>query len=163
MSHSAIDVAYRLLQIAKENGKELSNLQLQKLVYIAHGYLLGWMGLPLIRDSVQAWRYGPVLHEIYKQFKDNGRNKVPTDGIEKITFQEAFSEAEEECLRGVLKLYGDDAPESLINITHQKNTPWDEVWNNRGGKNELFAVIPDELIKNHYRKVVSDPDSVDGL
>lgn len=163
MAHSAVDVAYRMLQIAKLDGKELSNLQLQKLIYIAHGYLLGWLGRPLIRDTVQAWRYGPVLHEVYKQFKDNGRNKVSMEGVENIQFSEPFSDQENECLEGVLRLYGDDDPEALINITHQENTPWDEIWNVQGGKYELFAEIPDDLIKNHYRKVVSDPKSVKGL
>lgn len=163
MSHSSVDVAYRLLQIAKEKDIQLSNLQLQKLIYIAHGYLLGWVGEPLIRDDVQAWKYGPVLPEVYKNFKDNGRSKVSTDGIENINFGSDFTENEETCLKGVLNLYGEDPAESLINITHQKNTPWDEIWNKKGGKDKLFAVIPDELIKNHYRKVVANPEGVDGL
>lgn len=40
--HDAVAIAYRMLQVANEKNLQLSNLQLQKLVYIAYGYLLGW-------------------------------------------------------------------------------------------------------------------------
>ncbi|WP_368164006.1 Panacea domain-containing protein [Aeromonas sp. R6-2] len=161
--HSAIDTAYRMLQLAKEKGIELSNLQLQKLVYIAHGYLLGWKGHSLIKEPIQAWRYGPVIQDVYHHFKENGRNKVPTEGIDALEFDPIFTPDEITCLNGVLDLYASRTPESLITITHQKDTPWDEIWNNRGGKLSYFAEIPNKVIQNHYRKVVTDPSSVNGL
>lgn len=161
--YSAIDVAYKLLQLAKEKDLQLSNLQLQKLVYIAHGYMLGWKSTPLVNDEIQAWKYGPVIHSIYNQFKENGANKVPTEGIDNVTIDADFTADEIICLNGVLDLYANRTPESLITTTHQENTPWDEVWNKSGGKSSYFAKIPNELIKNHYRKVVTDPSSVSGL
>jgi uncharacterized phage-associated protein len=151
-----------MLQLAKGKGVELSNLQLQKLVYIAHGYLLGWKGRPLVKDPIQAWRYGPVIEEVYHHFKESGRNKVPTDGIDALEFDPIFDPDEEKCLSGVLELYGRDTPESLISITHQDDTPWDKIWNTIG-KRQLFAEIPNDLIKDHYREVISSPKSVNGL
>ena len=160
--HRAVDVAYKMLQEAKVKELRLSNLQLQKLIYIAHGYLLGITGRPLISDEVQAWRYGPVIHAVYHHFKEHGRNKIPVDGIEKISFASDFTEHELECIQGVLDLFGSDSAESLISITHQDDTPWDKVWNS-GGKHGLFVVIPNDIIKDHYRKVLTDPQGVSGL
>lgn len=160
--HSAVDTAYKMLQEAKTKEIDLSNLQLQKLIYIAHGYLLGWKGKPLISDEIQAWKYGPVISDIYHKFKNNGKSKISSEGVDNLSFDPAFSEDEEKCIRGVLDLFGKDSAESLISITHQDDTPWDKVWNS-GGKHGLFVAIPDEIIKNHYRDVVRDPKSVSGL
>ncbi|EGQ8476337.1 DUF4065 domain-containing protein [Vibrio cholerae] len=161
--HNALDVAYKILQLAKEKGITLSNLQLQKLVYIAHGYMLGWKSKPLVSDDIQAWKYGPVIHSIYGQFKEYGSNKIPVDGIENVSISEEFTEDEITCMKGILDLYAHRTAESLITITHQENTPWDEIWNKQNGKSLLFARIPNQVIQDHYRKVVTAPSSVSGL
>ena len=160
--HSAIDASYKLLQLAKKKGIELSNLQVQKLVYIAHGYTLALTGKPLIEDTVQAWKYGPVLHDVYHKLKVHGRDKVPTENIEDISFEPEFSAEEISCMEGVLNLYGEDTPGSLISITHQDDTPWSYAWVKREA-GEKFTAIRDEDIKAHYRKVITAPDSVNGL
>ncbi|ENV3697899.1 Panacea domain-containing protein [Vibrio cholerae] len=161
--YDALDVAYKMLQLAKGKGIALSNLQLQKLVYISHGYMLGWKSKELVRDEIQAWKYGPVIHSIYNQFKEHGANKIPTDGIDNISIGVDFTEDELTCMNGVLDLYANRTPESLITITHQENTPWDEIWNKQNGKTSYFSKIPNHIIQNHYRKVVTDPSSVSGL
>ena len=163
MSHSAVDVAYKMLHIAQTQGIELSNLQVQKLVYIAHGYLLGWIGKPLISDTVQAWKYGPVIEEVYAEFKKYGSNKIPISSMKEEQVQSFFNKEEGECLSGVLSLYGKKDAMDLINITHQQSTPWDDIWNKQGGKNQYFAEIPNRLIKQHYEKVIANPANVSGL
>ena len=152
-----------MLQIAQAEKIELSNLQVQKLVYIAHGYLLGWLGKPLISETVQAWKYGPVIHEVYSEFKKYGSNKIPVAYMREDQVRTFFTKDEEECLKGVITLYGKEDAMNLINITHQQNTPWDDVWNKQGGRFERFAEISNNLIKTHYEKVVSNPADVSGL
>ncbi|EJL6289777.1 hypothetical protein NMR41_003522 [Vibrio cholerae] len=66
-------------------------------------------------------------------------------------------------MKGILDLYAHRTAESLITITHQENTPWDEIWNKQNGKSLLFARIPNQVIQDHYRKVVTAPSSVSGL
>lgn len=159
--HSAVDTAYRMLQQAEEIGYSLSNLQLQKLVYIAHGYYLGVKGKPLISDEIQAWKYGPVIPEVYHSFKDNGRGKIPLQGVDALEFDPQFTEEEDSCIKAVLGMYGSDSGEELISITHQDGTPWDISWSK--SKGSPFTTIPDEVIKNYYRGVVTSPNSVTGL
>lgn len=160
MYHS-VDVAWKMLQLAHEKGIALSNLQLQKLVYIAHGYLLGWKSKPLIVEPIEAWTYGPVVSAIYHQFKSYGDSKIP---VSSVFSTELDSDRDAvDTLNGVLSLYGRMTAMDLVNLTHQQDTPWDIAWNVQGGKKFFSHSIDNEIIKNHFRKVISDPKSVGGL
>lgn len=159
--YASVEVAWKMLQLANQKGIALSNLQLQKLVYIAHGYLLGWKNRPLIQESVEAWTYGPVIGNIYHQFKAYGDKKIPVS-----TALSTELDADRDALdtlNGVLDLYGKLDAMALVNLTHQKDTPWDIAWNVEGGKQFFSHSIDNQLIKNHFRKVISDPNSVGGL
>ena len=41
--------------------KPTTPMGIVKLVYLAHGWQLGWDGEPLINEPVEAWTYGPVI------------------------------------------------------------------------------------------------------
>lgn len=62
--YRAIDTAYYLLKVAGDKQLEITNLKLQKLIYIANGYMLAIHDAPLINEAPQAWKYGPVIHSI---------------------------------------------------------------------------------------------------
>ena len=44
---------------------------------------------------------------------------------------------------------------TLSAITHKPGTPWDIIWNQRGGKNQKNAIIPNDLIKEHYKSKIA--------
>jgi len=159
--YDPIEVAWKVLFEAKAQGKSLSNLQLQKLVYISHGYLLGWQNRALINKTIEAWTYGPVISPIYQEFKEYKDNKIYIYQM----FPTALDQDSEatECIRSVLGMYGNMDAMDLVNITHQPNTPWHEIWHNQNGSQYYGAPISNELIRNHYRKVIATPQEVHGL
>jgi uncharacterized phage-associated protein len=55
----------------------ISNLELQKLLYIAEMYLLGLTGHSLINEDFEAWDYGPVVPEVYSRARGFGKGPVP--------------------------------------------------------------------------------------
>jgi uncharacterized phage-associated protein len=61
MATGAHTVANRFLELAEAEGRSLTPLQLMKLVYIAHGWMLGIHQRPLIKDHIEAWKLGPVI------------------------------------------------------------------------------------------------------
>lgn len=159
--YKAIDAAYYLLKVAKEKSFSITNLQLQKLIYIANGYMLAINHEPLINEQPQAWKYGPVVHSIYRQFKNYSDSPI-TVNVDAIK-QDNLSSDAKEIIDAVVETYGSESAVDLVNLTHAPNTPWDEIWNKQKGCNKLFAEIPNDVIREHFLKAVTDPSSVDGL
>ena len=62
-------IANLMLDVADENGQQLSNLALQKLLYFAHATFLIETGSPLLGGFFEAWKYGPVHPGFYRSFK----------------------------------------------------------------------------------------------
>ena len=160
--HEAVDVAIKLLKIADDQDKKLSNLQLQKLVYIAHGFTLAFLKEKLIEEKISAWQYGPVIPEIYHQFKEYGASKIPLWGLESTTTGD-YSPDVKKILEGVVKSYGKLQGGELIHRTHLPGTPWYKVWNEEGGQFFSFTEIPNKLIRKHFLKVVQSKGKMEAL
>lgn len=157
--YNSTEVSRKMIQMAKDKGLGLSNLQLQKLIYISHGYLLGWKCRPLISEQIEAWTYGPIISAIYHQYSQHGENKIVID--QEIQTSLDGDQDALHVIDGVLNLYGDLDAVQLVTLTSQANTPWHDVWSKKG---ELPTYPMDnESIKNHYRKALADPGMVSGL
>ena len=151
--HSARAIANRFLEIAQEEGKQLTNMQLQKLVYFAHGWHLALTGEPLLTDAVKAWNFGPVIPPLYNSLKVYGtglvteqiKRKNQVEGEPPVVVKEPLSDYEERLLRRVWQVYGHMTGSEMSYLTHQPGTPWEASWNK-----EKFSVIPESLIKEHF-------------
>ena len=53
-----------------------NQLKLYKLVYLAHAWHLGNGRGPLFPEDVEAWPHGPVVRDLYIEFKDAGRKPI---------------------------------------------------------------------------------------
>ncbi len=49
----------------EEFGENITNLQLQKLLYYAQGFNVAWYGRPLFLQPIEAWVHGPVVRDLY--------------------------------------------------------------------------------------------------
>lgn len=147
---SSLTVANRFLALAFERGDALTPMQILKLVYIAHGWMLGLYGRPLIADEVQAWQYGPVIPKLYNRLKHYKSGNV-TESIG-VSSNEQLDDEQEDVVRQVYDVYGKMTGMALSRITHADDTPWSLTY--RSGVYGL--VIPVDLIEDHYRKFAED-------
>jgi len=153
--HSSIAVANELLFHAEKSGDTLTPMQLIKLVYLAHGWMLGVYGRPMLEESVEAWRYGPVLRNLYqrvKEFRD-----LPVVGpIKRSPFggevEEEFSAEESHIIAEVFRIYKDWSGIELSSLTHQQGSPWDITWRGTGEN----AEISNDLIEYHYKSIYAE-------
>ena len=120
----ALDVANWFIV---HSGYTKTPLQIQKLSYIAHGYMLGVHGIPLIRDQAEAWEHGPVFPKVFQEFK---RWKFNPIGKVRYT-PEPFTEKQDTLLRNVFGSYGRFCGYYLSQITHDNSdtpTPWRQCY-----------------------------------
>jgi uncharacterized phage-associated protein len=78
--YPASEIADYFLSLQDEEaGDSISNLKLQKLLYYAQGCFIALCGAdsPLFGERIYAWDLGPVVPEIYHEYKGCGRNALP--------------------------------------------------------------------------------------
>ncbi len=167
MTHRALAVANYILDLADKDGEVITPLKLQKLVYIAHGWNLCINEEPLIFERVQAWQWGPVIEEVYREFKRFGNQPITSRGtiLKKVGFDDTYQvedfepeigedEKAIDVIEGVWEAYKHYSPMELSNLTHQKGTPWRNAWK------QSKDVIDDYDIKKYYERL-ADEDSDD--
>ena len=75
--YAARDIANYLLSRADAEDNDISNMKLQKLCYYAQAYCTSMRGAPLFGESLQAWDHGPVVEQLYHEYKKYGRDPIP--------------------------------------------------------------------------------------
>lgn len=139
----SIDSAAR--RICQIGDWQVTNLQLQKILYLSHMYFMGThQGRRLVDASFEAWDYGPVLPALYKRvamfgsrpIQDIFRTDGDGDGWEEFTAIDKVAPA----------LVTRPAAE-LVSMTHLAEGAWASHY--RPGIRGL--VIPDADIFNEYR------------
>ena len=173
-SCSAKAVANYFLDVAERQGGTLNPMKIQKLVYIAHGWHLAIRERPLIQESVEAWEYGPIIADLYHEFKKFGNMPITeraieiksgrTGGgpfsinfsIEEPTIDDDSDDPEytRRFLDRVWEVYGGFTAVQLSNMTHELGTPWHET--KQLHRNKRSVSIPDETIAAYYRKRVDE-------
>lgn len=59
-----------------EGAATVTNMKLQKLVYLSESAYGSLLGVPLIDEDVQAWDHGPVVRPLYVAFKEFGAETI---------------------------------------------------------------------------------------
>lgn len=136
------DVANFFIEWANNCEDEaMTNMRLNKLVYYAQGHSLAENSKELFEDDIQAWKYGPIVPELYKQYSKYG--KKPISGIDPDYSVDNLTREEQLLLSDILFNYGMYSGMYLSNLTHKKGTPWEEVYK----ENENNVITKDEMKK----------------
>ena len=150
MTYPVLKIADEILRIAKSKGDSLKPLKLMKLTYISLGWYLANRDEPLFTERVEAWKYGPVIPDLYHATKKYGRDEIPANLIDEVNI--ATDEDTREFLTAVYEQYGGKSGIYLSNLTHKSGTPWDKRY-----IPEMMGVeIPLGLIKQHYKSDLGD-------
>lgn len=143
MTVSALSAAKTLCEM---RGWALSNMALQKVLYLAQMFRLGQSeGTPLVREPFEAWDYGPVVPDLYHRVKPFGSGPVGNvfHWVDEVEQNTADYRALEQAEEGTRRL----SPGQLVAITHRSGGAWARHYlpGARG------VVIPNEDILREYR------------
>jgi len=139
--YSPQEVANYFLKKGKTEQKEITPMKLQKLLYFAHGWYLAETGKPLLNETIEVWKYGPVVSSIYEFFKSYGNDPIQ-NYVEYISpsgssfYQPTLKANNKEVLDildGVWYIYSDFSARTLSNMTHEEGTPWSQIVDEHGG------------------------------
>jgi uncharacterized phage-associated protein len=132
----ALDVAKFLLYLRDNDPRnlELSNLKLQKLLYYSQGYYLALTGDPLFDEPIEAWKYGPVVRDIYHEFRVYGelniQRAVDSNDINHLT------DKQKKVIAYVWVKLGELSAGTLVDMTHSE-TPWLNAWYYKKNNKEI--------------------------
>jgi len=164
-------LANYLLDLAADDGIDVSPMKLQKLVYYCQGWYLAITDEPLIDEQIEAWKFGPVVDSLFHEFKAYGRMPISsraTRFIQSDSSEDFFGfcsivpaiddecdDADEaETIKQVVKrvwdVYKAYSAERLSNMTHQAGGPWAVTVDKFNGNPPKGTDIPVPLIAEHF-------------
>jgi len=119
-------------------GDLISNLKLQKLVYYSQGFSLAILDNKLFSERIEAWMHGPVIPDLYHEYKQYGSGAIPVINID--LNYDIFSADERDLLNDVFQMYGQYSAWKLRNLTHEEPT-----WINAYSKGACSEISTDSM------------------
>ena len=163
MQYTVAHIANFILECAKDCGTpDITNLKLQKLVYI----FFGWSTVVhpsqyLFDDRIEAWDLGPVIPPLYYEFQEFGDKPITRlarlydesgkDVSSELRMKKEIQGEIRSTLDTLWSIYKGVSAGQLVSLTHEEGTPWWETFDDT-----LNKEIPKPLIKAYYRKLYEE-------
>ncbi|NBJ09481.1 Panacea domain-containing protein [Microvirga arsenatis] len=158
MAYDVRAIANVVLDRAEHLGISVTNLSINKILYFAHGHFLAHFNKPLLREKAEAWEFGPVYREIYRQFSSfekksiNARaKKLDVSSGKMVEFSIALPPNELKFIAPVIDFYIRIPAWKLVELSHEPDGPWDRIWNHLSPSNPGM-IIPDDLVAEYFRQ-----------
>lgn len=134
--YSAIDIANYVILKERLCGHLVSNLKLQKILYFIQAVFLVEKGVPCFSEEILAWSFGPVVYEVFYEYRIFGGSGIPSNL--KIKRPRILDEDKViiDSLLETLRLYDSV---TLTNITLHQD-PWVEAYDNKDDSISLVKI-----------------------
>lgn len=133
------DVASATIRVALAEGHPISNLQLQKILYLCQLAYVRDRARLLFGEDIVAWQYGPVVKEAYHEYSYRGASSLKKAHMTKRDWRKDAAVPVEELdddamsvIKSVVKAWCERPMWDLVGETHKKGGPWDMVYNPEG-------------------------------
>jgi uncharacterized phage-associated protein len=154
MAYPASLIAYAFVKKGINEGKFVTQMKLQKLVYFAQGYHLVKYGKPLINERFEAWKYGPVVPEIYQDFKLYGSKPIVDTHEYMPSFDDdkrpRVNEEAYDAINYTWDVLKDFSALKLSYWTHEADSPWSKFY----AAEQRSTPIPNEEIKKYFAELL---------
>ena len=155
--YDARAIANFLLDLADHDRHELTQIILLKIIYFSHGWFLAETGRPLVKQPIEAWKFGPVISVVREAFKEckaapikNRADRLILETGEFIRVEPNLSAEDASFVHSIYRTYVVHDAWTLSDMTHEKGSPWDNVWNAKNAVGRLGLRIKNEDIRQHF-------------
>ena len=134
------DVCRLVIDYSNEMNYGISNLKLQKILYLIQAYFLSKSSHGCFDERIEAWDFGPVVPKAYREYKQYGGGNIPSThypvkpehrirrlfsvGKDK-TY--SISEDDQERIKQVIDAFSDYTAADLVRLTHNQR-PWKSAY-----------------------------------
>ena len=158
-SSTVAAVANEFLALGREQPSmpAIDQMKLQKLLFYAHAWHLGYDHGPLFENDFEAWPWGPVVRDVYMQTRAYGRGPVTSNlwefGRAADTFDVVTPAGVASPMKPFIRSVWDTLKAytgiQLSNSTHAQGEPWTIISERLGTSSK--PTIPNELIETVFK------------
>lgn len=128
MAYSAKAVANTIIELALQQGiHDVSPMKLQKLLFYVQSWYLRLYNQKLFNDPIERWDYGPVVRDVYNEFRTFGYSpitKCATDALGFTPIVQTSDSKTRDLINRVIEVYGQFSAYQLSNMTHAPGGAW---------------------------------------
>lgn len=132
----------------------IEHMKLQKLTYYAHGWWLAYEADPLLTESPEVWKFGPVFGSLYRVLCPFGARPI-TEPQRANPFVDPPRVDDERALGlidWIWNRYGGFSSLKLSDMTHEEGTPWRILAEQNGYNVPRHFAIPNDIIAQHFKE-----------
>jgi uncharacterized phage-associated protein len=149
-------VANEFLSLGQRDVVSIEPMKLQKLLYLAHGWHLVFFSEGLISQGIEAWKYGPVIPEVYREFKEFKGSPI----TRRARISDAYlglSAIQKPLIESVWRIYKDKTGIYLSMLTHERGSAWERT--RHDCTDDYSAVIPNDRIREEFQRRKRDSEA----
>lgn len=138
MTYTALEIANYIIKYSVDSDNPISNLKLQQLLYFLWIDYYNNTNIELFQDEFYAWQIGAVIPKVYYAYCQYA-------GLPIFQYKPTIiCKQDQEIINVFLDKYLKLSVSELVNKSHEKDKPWNRIYQNREGYRQP---IPFTLIK----------------
>ena len=142
-----IQDSYYLINLFHKNGRVITQLHVQKLMFIFEAYYINVTDKNKLYDcEFKVWSFGPVAPRLYKRYKNYGKDDIQLSKEDEEKGNKILDE-KKQIMEELYETFKDFSAIKLLSFTHAKDSPWKKVWNE-----EAYGNISKESMKEWFSK-----------
>ncbi len=146
----AIEIArWFINRVDRAAGEAMTHLKVQKLLYFADAYHMANFNKSIFEEQFEAWAHGPVVTEVWRQFKSYQWDAIKLQPPAKIRDAELLN-----YLETVYEKFGKLGAKRLEEITHE-HAPWKDARGNLPPEAKCNAIISKIAIMDFYAERIN--------
>ncbi|MBQ9953124.1 MAG: DUF4065 domain-containing protein [Clostridia bacterium] len=155
--YDVLDVCRHIINYSNDKDYGISNLKLQKVLY----FIQVWYWLkkeePCFNESIEAWDFGPVVPEAYREYKQFGAVDIPSIhsyiqfdnsdfwNSKRVEFKDdVIQPKDKRIIDQIVDDFSKYSASTLVRVTHNQ-TPWKDAYKKGRG-----TIITKEAIRGYF-------------
>ena len=140
--YNVLDISRYVINYSNDKGYGISNLKLQKILYFIQAFFLTKTAkrVPCFYQRIEAWDFGPVIPEAYREYKQYGSSNIPTIrsfikfdqeniwDIQRINYNSnVIADEDKAMINLVVDKFSEYSATDLVELTHNQ-APWSNAY-----------------------------------